>query len=83
MSDWKRNKNSGPWPFVPQPNKWGYLNDPRWTATPEAPVSYDGNERAEPQIWDPIQKKGMRDPTGHKPCGHWHKGCSNSRELGL
>ena len=73
MSDWKRNKNSGPWPFVPQPNKWGYLNDPRWTATPKAPVSYDGNERAEPQIWDPIQKKGMRDPTGHNPCGHWHK----------
>lgn len=30
VSNWLLIKGSGPWDFVEQPNKWGYLNNPTW-----------------------------------------------------
>lgn len=32
---WASYRNQGPWAFTEQPNVWGYLNNPRWTDTPE------------------------------------------------
>ena len=65
---------AGPWDFVEQPNKWGYLNNPRWTDEPGAPVSYNGNEEDEPQVWElPGDGFSAGDSIKHTPCGHWHK----------
>ncbi len=76
MTDWKANKGLGPWPFAKQPNKWGYLNNPNWVNDGVAPISYDGNESAEPIVWsiDPtnnVRTRGTQDK--HNPCGHWHR----------
>lgn len=76
MSDWVTdNKGAGPWRFTPQPDKWGYLNNPRWTPTPQAPTDYSSNLGGEPQIWTP-NAGGYPDGGSdiHFPCGHWHKG---------
>ena len=55
MSDWiTKNKDSGPWDFKKQANKWGYLNNPRWTIQPSPPINYDGREDEEPQITVPF-----------------------------
>lgn len=76
---WKEeNKGSGPWPFAAQPNKWGYLNNPRWMIPPGEPVNYDGHESEEPQVWTPdsgsnISGKVSTPMRTHIPCGHWHK----------
>lgn len=61
MADWKDNKDLGPWDFIEQPNKWGYLNNPRWASVPGA-QEFCGS-------------KGVisGSPNQHKPCGHWHK----------
>ena len=64
---------SNNWPFTPQPNKWGYLNNPNWVPVPVAPVNYDGNESNEPQIWVPGSKGSVGNSVKHFPCGHWHK----------
>lgn len=72
------NKGEGPWPFTEQLDKWGYLNNPRWTDAPGPPVNYTGREDEEPQVWDigdqnnhiVVANKFSKD---HKPCGHWHK----------
>ena len=34
--EWNEFRNLGPdaWNFTEQPDKWGYLNNPRWTASP-------------------------------------------------
>jgi hypothetical protein len=79
---WEDDKDLGPepWNFTEQPDKWGYLNNPRWQPVPSAPVNYSGNEGAEPQIWTPWAGKyndGGSDI--HNPCGHWHKGVSLPR----
>ena len=73
---WMSNKGAGPWDFIEQPNKWGYLNNPRWTIEPVDPISYDGREDEEPQIWSPndIRTSHPKLDRGHHPCGHWHKG---------
>ncbi len=81
MADWKDDKNLGPWPFVPQPNKWGYLNNPRWTNPAEKFVKggthdYDGRESAEPQIFTPpglVPPYSRGSESTHFLCGHWHK----------
>jgi hypothetical protein len=82
MGDWKDDKNLGPspWRFVEQPNKWGYLNNPRWTAAPGPPVNYNdtvwASELREPQIWTPNRGSTLPtkvDSAEHDPCGHWHK----------
>ena len=56
------NKGAGPWPFKEQLDKWGYLNNPRWSA------QQDAQEFCE--------KVGLSlNPSDqHLPCGHWHKG---------
>jgi hypothetical protein len=42
MGDWvAANKGQGPWPFSPQPEKCGYVNNPRWTATPASEVIHE------------------------------------------
>ena len=76
MADWKLYKGQGPWPFAPQQNKWGYVNNPRWLEPPSTPISYDGREDEEPQVWDMTQspKVGRADARDtHEPCGHWHR----------
>lgn len=68
-----------PWAreFSIQPNKWGYLNNPRW-ADPSRPFikggqdDYDGRESEEPQVWALEPKGTLGEPLYHDPCGHWH-----------
>lgn len=80
MTDWKDDRNKGPWPFTPQGNKWAYLNNPRW-ANPArkfvrgGPDDYDGRESDEPQIW-PLPDgtpQSIGSELTHHQCGHWHK----------
>jgi|SRR3990172_6051446 len=81
MADWRDDRNRGPWPFIPQRNKWGYLNNPRWRPIPRpfvhgGPDDYTGRELEEPQIYTPPRTR--RYPVGdskiHHQCGHWHRG---------
>jgi hypothetical protein len=51
MTNWKDFRNKGPFSFVSQSDKWGYLNNPMWKGEPQAPVDYTGNEEAEPQVF--------------------------------
>ena len=62
MADWKDNKGLGPWDFTEQSNKWGYLNNPLWSARQD---SIDFCEKVRVPL-------GSSDQ--HKPCGHVHKG---------
>ncbi|MCK5607026.1 hypothetical protein KAR91_34400 [Candidatus Pacearchaeota archaeon] len=55
------NKGTGPWDFVEQENKWGYLNNLNWTLLAPA---VDFSEEVGLTI-DMIYV--------HHPCGHWHK----------
>ncbi len=78
---WKDDKDLGPWDFIPQPNKWGYLNNPRWLDTARkfvkgGPDDYDGRESLEPQVWPSIDRMkimGSGSEVTHELCGHWHK----------
>lgn len=72
---WEIGLSADPvWAFTEQPNKWGYLNNPRWMSPSGAPVSYDVNPEEEPQIWEPRQLlQSKSDSIKHIPCGHWHK----------
>jgi len=74
--DWRDYKGDRTWPdnFIEPSNKWGYLNNPRWQTSPQAKVSYTGNESAEPQVWS-LPGGGYSSGTSkkHIPCGHWHK----------
>ena len=75
--DWRDYKGDRTWPnnFVEQPNKWGYLNNPRWQTAPVMPpVNYTGDEANEPQVWSlPGQGYSSGASKKHIPCGHWHK----------
>lgn len=78
MSWVDKNKGAGPWPFEEQANKFGYLNNPRWTDAPGPPVDYTGREDEEPQVWDIGDQNNHivvanEFSKEHKPCGHWHK----------
>jgi len=58
---WKDDKDLGPWNFTEQGDKYGYLNNKRWSS------QQDAQEFCE-DIGISL------DPTNtHKPCGHWHK----------
>ena len=35
--DWRDYKNQEIWTFEEQEDKWGYLNNPRWTKKPVSP----------------------------------------------
>ncbi len=35
------NKGAGPWDFVPQPEKCGYVNNPRWTANRASDIDHE------------------------------------------
>jgi hypothetical protein len=56
------NKGTGPWDFIEQPDKFGYLNNERWSSQQDA--------------IDFCEAKGLSLdlPNQHLPCGHWHKG---------
>ena len=42
MSDWiTDNKGAGPWDFIPQGEKYGYVNNPRWTVNPASEVIHE------------------------------------------
>ena len=58
--DGSGNQNLGEWDFEEQSNKWGYLNNLRWSS------KTDAQEFSE-DVGNPI------DPDTHIPCGHWHK----------
>lgn len=49
MTDWKVYKGEGPWDFVAQPSKYGYLNNPGWSSI-DTVINYDGRTD-EPMIW--------------------------------
>lgn len=69
MSSWKDDKDLGPWDFTEQPDKWGYLNNPRWSNHPKgADDSMSAADFCANVIGLPIGP----DET-HLPCGHWHK----------
>jgi hypothetical protein len=61
MADWKGNKGSGPWAFTEQLNKWGYLNNPRWSNRQDS-INFCAGLDLETGL-----------SSEHKPCGHWHK----------
>lgn len=61
------NKGSGPWDFTEQKDKWGYLNNPRWSNNPKK----EGDSMS---AADFSTAKGLSlNPEDHRPCGHWHK----------
>jgi alpha-tubulin suppressor-like RCC1 family protein len=42
MSDWvTANKGQGPWAFQEQPQKVGYVNNPRWTGAPASVLEHE------------------------------------------
>lgn len=64
MSNWRiwtTYKDEGPWNFTEQPDKYGYLNNSRWSSQQDAQEF--------------CKDMGISlDPTHtHRPCGHWHK----------
>lgn len=61
MADWKDNKGAGPWDFIEQSDKWGYLNNPRWSKQQNA-IDFCEDHDLTLDLADQ-----------HKPCGHWHK----------
>ena len=67
VGNWEDDQNLGSWPFIEQPDKWGYLNNPRWSNGKKAAAdSMSASEFCE--------GIGLSlDPDTHKPCGHWHK----------
>lgn len=72
--DWRDYKGEGVWNFTEQPDKWGYLNNPRWADSPERSINYTGNEENEPQIWIPYKVQNINIGSSHHiDCGHWHK----------
>jgi hypothetical protein len=58
---WKDCKSSGPWAFTPQENKWGYLNNPLWSAQQDAIDFCEDQDLV------------LDQSNQHDPCGHWHK----------
>ena len=73
---WKDEEGPDGYNFVPIPNKWGYLNNPRWTRSqePQANHNYDDNPEDEPQVWDADSHGDKDGADRHHACGHWHKG---------
>ena len=57
------HKGAGPWNFIEQYDKWGYLNNPRWSAQLDAQKFC--NESGLPNL--------KLNRSTHEPCGHWHK----------
>jgi len=51
MPDWITYKGQEPWVFIKQGDKYGYINNPNWTPTPESPISLVAKE---PQLWGVI-----------------------------
>lgn len=68
------NKGQGPWDLSLQPDKWGYLNNPKFTTPASDATNYSGDPTSEPQVWSTEQGRGSSGTqVGHNPCGHWHK----------
>lgn len=61
-TDWVGQcRNQGPWDLTIQPNKFGYINNKRWSDDEDV------------QEW--LSEMGIPDSTDkkHVPCGHWHR----------
>lgn len=54
-------KDGGPWDFTEQANKWGYLNNKRWSSQLTAV-----------ELCNDLGLVIDQDAQ-HAPCGHWHK----------
>lgn len=63
---WTADKDLGPWAFTEQKDKWGYLNNKRWSDQPAA-VAFSTSKGNESDRTDK-----------HVPCGHWHKGSGSA-----
>jgi hypothetical protein len=62
------NKDSGPWEFTEQGDKFGYLNNAKWSTQPKgAADSMSASEFCEEK------DIALDSEETHKPCGHWHK----------
>ena len=70
---WKDDKDLGSWEFSEQPNKWGYLNNPRWSNNPKN----SADSMSAPEF---CADRGLpvNLSNRHIPCGHWHKGESST-----
>lgn len=66
------HRGSGPWDFEEQPDKWGYLNNQRWTRNQDA---IDFSLESPAGGWSNRHNVADREDD-HKPCGHWHKPAS-------
>ena len=67
--DWKDYKGLGPWDFKKQEDKWGYINNPRWTNL------ITGKQQGDSMVWNPNQvHMSHGGSVKHFPCGYWHKG---------
>ncbi|MCK5581923.1 MAG: chitobiase/beta-hexosaminidase C-terminal domain-containing protein, partial [Candidatus Omnitrophica bacterium] len=77
---WNEFKDLGPasFNFTEQPDKWGYLNNPKWQTTPQPVINYTGNENNEPQVWNTEGAYSVGGSKVHIPCGHWHKRSADS-----
>ena len=55
------NKGAGPWDFVPQPEKCGYVNNPRWTGARASDVDHEpcGYWPKQAQAGQPVNLYGI------------------------
>jgi hypothetical protein len=74
---WTDIRNSGPWTFEKQQNKYGYRNNPRWVD-----VAGVGAGLLSP-VWpmdDKVMSAGISKK--HNPCGYWYSGPGGSSGTG-
>ena len=69
MKNWKDCRNSGPWAFEKQANKFGYINNPRWRDL------VTGEQQGDSVVWNSNQNPmSAGNSVKHSPCGYWYKG---------
>ena len=69
MKNWKDCRNSGPWAFEKQANKFGYINNPRWRDL------VTGKQQGNSVVWNSNQNPmSAGNSVKHSPCGYWYKG---------
>jgi len=65
-------KGAGPdgFSFVKQKEKWGYLNNPRWSNHPRGAA----DSMSASNFCDMLSLHSVvLNSSTHKPCGHWHR----------
>lgn len=66
---------SGPWVFIPQGDKYGYVNNPNWAANTE-----QGFENVAVGPWPTIKAPNLSQSIRHLPCGYWHHNPGKTKE---